>query len=114
MAILQNNFIITPPTPTVPQLETRAFNSLKNGILNSFNQVVNLQRQSNNTIWYNGSLSAQQVFDSFGTDAPQLATYLESLSSFIRTVTAFEGVSAQLVEPAYSYVIGVSSVTVVV
>ena len=111
MSILSNNFIFTPPSPTVPQLESRALNSLTSGVQNSFIQIVNFQRQANNTIWYN-SLSAQQVFDSFGADAPQLATYLESLSGFIRAVSTFEGISAQLVEPAHSYVVGVSSVTV--
>lgn len=116
MSILSDNFIFTPPSPTTEQSLGRATNSLKEFVRSSFNQVVNIQRNGNNTIWYNNSLSAQQIFDalSAGGEAAQLVTYYEALSVFIRSTSTYEGVSAQLIEPAYGYVIGLSGTVTVV
>ncbi len=116
MPILTDNFIFVPPTPTTEQELGRATGSLKEFVRSSFNQMVNIQRAGNNTIWYNPNLTAQQVFDALSAngEAAELATYYESLSVFIRSTSEFQGVSAELIAPASGYIITMPAGTVTV
>lgn len=96
------SIILPPPAPpTTTQLQAQ----LKGQVVSSTNQLFRTLQSSYDknfsAVWANPSLTPQQVFDAFGTDAAQLFVIAGATATMLNTIVPNTVVAA----PPYNYTI---------
>lgn len=103
MAILQDNIIA--PTPSIPQdvKLKRVANQIKNVSMETFNSLINTQRQRIDLLWHDEDLTPQQIIDELGGDALKVFLFHGKLTELILGLAAIDNVDVDLKLPTNAF-----------
>lgn len=106
MAILNDNTLPQPrPEPPKEQVLNRITNRIKNISRETFNQLVETQRQGISVLWENSNATPQEIIDALGEDAIKIFQFHGALTDFIKALSELENVEVELKLPTNSFLI---------
>lgn len=119
MAILADNKLEQPPTPTPEQLEViknLRLKMTKSNILeltrDTFNRLVNVQRKGIDMVWNNPNLTPQEVVDVLGEDAVKVFQFHGILTTFIQQLATSANVTVDLKAPTNAFSVASGSIVI--
>ena len=106
MAILNDNTI--PSAPSTPSKEVvlqRVSNRIKNISKETFNQLIQTQRQGITALWENPNVTPQEIIDSLGDDALKVFQFHGALTEFIKGLAQIDNVTVELKYPTNAFTV---------
>ncbi len=103
MAILQDNTIT--PTPSIPQdvKLKRVVNRIKNVSIETFNSLIQTQRNGIDLLWHDEELTPQQIIDELGDDALKIFSFHGKLTALILDLASIDNVDVGLKLPTNAF-----------
>lgn len=112
MAILKDNAIFVAPTPNRSRKIQNRVERIKNISEETFNKLVNTQRQGIDILWNDGDITPQEIIDELGDDAVKVFQFHGALTQFITTLASIDGVAVDLKYPTNAFTLSGNVITV--
>lgn len=113
MAILNDNILpVAPTAPTTDVVLNRVTSRIKNMSRETFNQLIQTQRQGITALWENASVTPQEIINALGDDAIKVFQFHGALTEFIKGLSNIDGVNVDLKYPTNAFTINNGKITV--